>query len=116
MLGMLGEEAEMSTRFEFPETRSVITALEVHHAEAPPSAERLYCVLLAMRIQLVSHSESVAEGKSVVHLSVCELDGAPVKPPRRRALVQELAPLFARTAAPGPAPASTPERRPRRAA
>jgi hypothetical protein len=106
----------MSTRFEFRETRSVITALEVHEAEAPPPAERLYHVLLAMRIQLVALAESISDGKSVVRLSVCELDGAPIKPPRRRALVQEIAPLFTRAAAPDPEPSSAPARTPRRAA
>ena len=104
----------MSTRFEFRETRSVITALEVHEAEAPPPAERLYRVLLAMRIQLVALAESMLDGKSVMRLSVCELDGAPIKPPRRRALVQEIAPLFTRAAT--PEPSSPPLRTPRRAA
>jgi hypothetical protein len=103
----------MSTRFKFADDQGVLTALEVHEPEA--SAERLYHVLLSMRIQLVHVAESVSEGKTVVRLSVCELDGARIKPPRRQAIVEELSVLLAGSnVAEAGSPAK--ERKPRRAA
>ena len=81
----------MSFRFALAEPTGVVAALEVHEPDGNASVEQLYAVLLAMRLQLVSATELDIEGRVVLELSVCELDGAPVKPARRRAILTELA-------------------------
>lgn len=81
----------MSMSFRFSEATGVVAALEVHEPDDSASLEQLYAVLLAMRLQLVSASELDVEGSVVLELSICELDGAPVKPARRRAILAELA-------------------------
>ena len=80
----------MSMSFRFSEATGVVAALEVHEPDGNASFERLYGVLLAMRLQLVSASELDVDGRVVLELSVCELDGGPVKPARRRAILAEL--------------------------
>lgn len=89
----------MSMSFRFSESTGVVAALEVHEPDGNASLERLYGVLLAMRVQLVSASELTVEGRTVLELAVCELDGAPVKPARRRSIIAELAQRIARRAA-----------------
>jgi hypothetical protein len=81
----------MSMSFRFSEATGVVAALEVHEPDGSASLEQLYAVLLAMRLQLVSASELDVGGRVVLELAVCELDGAPVKPGRRQAILAELA-------------------------
>jgi hypothetical protein len=106
----------MSTRFELAETRGVLTALAVHEPEAHASPERLYRLLLEIRIQLVHVTETLADGKAVVRLSVCELDGAPIRRARLRTVVEALGRVFVPKSAASPVLAPTAERGPPRAA
>ena len=89
----------MSMSFRFKETKGVVAELEVHDPDDSASVEELYRVLLAMRLQLLKAVDVDIDGKLLLELSVCELDGAPVKPSRRRAILSELP---ARLTAPAP--------------
>src|SRR5882672_6833450 len=104
----------MSMSFRFSEATGVVAALEVHEPDGNASLEQLYAVLLAMRLQMVSASELDVEGRVVLELAVCELDGAPVKSGRRRAILAELAQRIA--GASGGADGASPPTKPLRAA
>jgi hypothetical protein len=104
----------MSFRFPLSEPTGVVAALEVHEPDGNASLEQLYAVLLAMRLQLVSASELDVEGRVVFELSICELDGARVKPARRGAILADLAQRIAATD--GGAPTAAPPTKPLRAA
>jgi hypothetical protein len=80
----------MSMSFRFSEATGVVAGLEVHEPDGSASLERLYGILLTLRLQLVSASELDVDGRVVLELAVCELDGGPVKPARRRAILADL--------------------------
>lgn len=89
----------MAMSFRFSEATGVVAALEVHDPDESASLERMYRVLLSMRVQLVSAAEVELGGRTMLELAVCELDGAPVKPGRRRAILNELPERIAQASA-----------------
>src|ERR1700743_3065120 len=108
----------MSMSFRFKEVSGVVSALEVRDPDGLASVESLYRALLALRGQLVKAVDIDVEGQAALELSVCELDGARVKPARQRAVLAELAARLAALEAPESAVQArpTPPRTPLRAA
>jgi hypothetical protein len=80
----------MSMSFRFREASGVVTALEVHDPDGIACIDALYRALLTLRVQLVKAVDTEIDGKPLLELSVCELDGARVKPARQRAILAEL--------------------------
>jgi hypothetical protein len=83
---------------EFTEGRGIVSPLEIRSPDGAVSVEDVHAVLFALRVQVVRADEHVEDGRAVQRLAVCEFDGGPLRPPRKRAIVEGVASALSRAA------------------
>jgi hypothetical protein len=76
----------------------IVSPLEVEGPEGGASLKELCLLLFRMRVQVLRADEERRPTRVVHRLGVCEFDGGPLSPRRRRTIAREIAAASKRAA------------------